>query len=245
MDVLIVGAGTMGRWFARAISEAGTTVALADVDPDAAEGAAAAVGGRPVPLDADERFDAVCFAVPLSVVERAIAEHAPRARTALVDVSGAMAGPVAAMAEHAPDRERLSLHPLFAAKNAPGNVAFVADAAGPTTDEILERLAARGNTLVETTPEEHDRAMETIQSRAHAAALAFALAAEETPEGFETPVSRALWDVVERVTDGDPRVYAEIQEAFPGAEDVASAAERIAAADREEFERLYREARDR
>jgi prephenate dehydrogenase len=37
-------------------------------------------------------------------------------------------------------------------------------------------------------------------------------------------------------------VYADIQESFDGADDIAAAAERIAAADGEAFERLYREA---
>jgi prephenate dehydrogenase len=152
-----------------------------------------------------------------------------------------MSTPVEAMAAHAPDRERASLHPLFAPSNAPGNVAVVADG-GPLVGRIRERLVERGNTLVETTPEEHDRAMETIQTKAHAAILAFALAAEEVPEGFETPVSAELFDLVDRVTGGTPHVYADIQETFDGAGTLAAAAARIAEADREAFEALYREA---
>lgn len=242
MDVLIVGAGTMGRWFARVIDGPETTVAFADLDPGMAEAAAAESGGRAVPTDTDERFDLVCPAVPIPAIAAAIEEYAPLAESAIVDVSGVMAEPVAAMADHAPDRERLSLHPLFAPENAPGNVAVVADAAGPITETIRERLRAAGNTPVETTPEEHDRAMETIQAKAHAAILAFALAADEVPEGFETPISAGLCELVERVTGGTPRVYADIQTTFDGAEAVAAAAARIADADHESVEALYREA---
>ncbi|MFB6217567.1 MAG: prephenate dehydrogenase, partial [Halobacteriaceae archaeon] len=104
-------------------------------------------------------------------------------------------------------------------------------------------LADRGNTLVEVTPEEHDEAMRTVQGRAHAAVLAFGLAAEEVPEGLETPVYEALSEVLAQVTGGTPRVYADIQAAFDGADDVAAAARRIAGADREAFADLYEDAR--
>ena len=239
MNTLVVGAGEMGRWFAASV---GADVAFADADPDAARDAAGALGGRTVPLDAAERFDAVCVAVPLPAAANAIAEHADRAARAVVDVTGAMAGPVAAMREHAPDLERLSLHPLFASDRAPGNVAVVADEPGPVTDEIRANLRAAGNDLFETTPEEHDEAMGTVQARAHAAVLAFALAADPVRPEFETPVFAALREATELVTGGNPRVYREIQETFDGARDVALAAERVASADPEAFVDLYREA---
>jgi prephenate dehydrogenase len=247
MNVLVVGAGAMGRWFADAVRAGPDEVAAAFADPDdaAATAAAEAVDGRTVPLDTDESFAAVCIAVPIPVAVEAIDTHAEKAEDALVDVTGAAADPVAAMREAAPDRERLSLHPLFAPENEPGNVAAVVDAAGPTTDTIQDALQARGNTVFETTAAEHDRVMETVQAKAHAAILAFGLAADPVPEQFQTPVSAALFDLVEQVTDGDPRVYADIQTAFEGASDVAAAAEEIAAADDDGFGTLYSDAGDR
>jgi len=251
MKTLVVGAGEMGRWFADAIADDTSepvTVAFADADPETASEATGDVTGvesRSVPLPVGERFDAVCIAVPIPAAEEAIATHAEHAEQAMVDVTGSAEGPVAAMREHAPDRERLSLHPLFARANAPGNIAVVPDETGPVTDEIRAALAARGNDCFETTAEEHDRAMETVQARAHTAVLAFGLAAEEVPDGFETPVSAALNDIVEQVTGGDPRVYADIQSTFEGAADVAEATEELATADPESFAELYREVQDR
>lgn len=241
MEVLIVGAGAMGRWFAEVVD---APVAFADVDPAAAEAAAERVGGRTVPLDGEERFQAVCVAVPIPEVEATVEAQAPRATDAMVDLSGTMAGPLAAMREHASDLERASLHPLFAPTNAPGRVAVVDDSPGPLVDGIREALVDRGNVVVETTPEEHDRAMETVQARAHAAVLAFALAAEDVPDEFGTPIYDGLRDLVAEVTGGTPRVYADIQEAFDGADDVAAAARRVADADRDSFERLFLDAGD-
>ncbi|WP_049998286.1 prephenate dehydrogenase/arogenate dehydrogenase family protein [Halococcus sediminicola] len=243
MTLLVVGAGTMGEWFARAL--AGTTeIAVTDTDPEQAAAVAERLDAKSTALDTDERFDTVCFAVPMSAAEDAIAEHAPRAERAVVDVTGSMAEPLAAMGTHAPDRERLSLHPLFAPENAPGRIAVVADAAGPATDEIRAALAAE-NTLFETSAAEHDRAMETVQAGAHAAVLAYALAAEDVREEFHTPISGPLDELAGQVLSGSPAVYGEIQERFDGAGAVAEAAARIADADGAGIEELYREAREK
>ena len=235
----MVGAGAVGRWFARTVD---AEVAFADADAAAAEAAAGAVGGRTAALDGEDRFDAVVVAVPLPATPDAIAAHAHRAERAVLDLSGAMAAPVAAMAEHAPERERASLHPLFAPENAPGRVAVVADAPGPTTDAVWAALEAAGNEPFETTAAAHDRAMRTVQAKAHAALLAFALAAEDVDPAFATPVYDRLVDLVGEVTGGEPRVYADIQAAFDGAGDVADAARALADADHASFERLYRDA---
>jgi prephenate dehydrogenase len=245
MEILVVGAGAMGRWLGGALLEdAPEPVALAfvDADPEAAEAAAQQVGGRAVQTDTDETFDAVCLAVPIPAVAEAVRDYANNAEAAVFDVSGTMATPVEAMRKAAPGKERLSLHPLFAPANEPGNVPLVADAPGPITDAVRAALDARGNDCFETTVAEHDEAMETVQARTHTAVLAYALAAEAVDERFHTPISSGIDDLAEQVTNGEARVYADIQMAFDGAEDVAAAAERLADTDAEAFEVLYDEA---
>ncbi len=247
MELLVVGAGAMGRWLGRVLLEDGPPslqLSVLDVDPEAAREAADALGAETVPPDTDETFEAVCFAVPIPATGEAIATYGELAERAVFDVTGTMAEPVAGMRRHAPNRERMSVHPLFAPENEPGNVPVVADAPGPTTDRVRDALGARGNNLFETTPAEHDTAMETVQARAHTAVLAYALAAESVPERYHTPVSAALSELAGQLTGGDARVYADVQAAFEGGADVADAADRVAEADHTEFERLYDEARD-
>jgi prephenate dehydrogenase len=246
MQLLVVGAGAMGRWFADTVGRVnGVDVAFADTSPDAAKAAAADRDARAVSVDGDERFDVVCLAVPISAIEASVAAQAHRVREAVVDVTGVMATPLSAMRTHCGGSERVSFHPLFAPSNAPGSVAVVADEAGPTTDRVRAALSAAGNALFETTAAEHDRAMETVQSSAHAAVIAYALAAREVRPEFHTPVSAALAELAETVTEGTPRVYREIQTTFDGAERVAEAAARVADADDETFDALYREAGER
>jgi prephenate dehydrogenase len=230
MDLLVVGAGGMGRWLARSLAP--DDVAFVDVDPDRAAAAAATVpAGRPVEGDYDETFDVVALAVPMDAVAEAAGDYAHRADDAVIDVAGSMAPAIAALRDAAPDRERLSLHPLFAPDRGTGRIAAVPDAPGPTTAAIRERLDAAGNEVFETTAAAHDEAMETVQTRAHAAILAFALAAEGVDPAFHTPVSAELARLANRLTTGDPSTYADIQGAFDGAADVAAAARRIADAD--------------
>jgi prephenate dehydrogenase len=245
MDILVVGAGAMGRWMGRALREDSPRqpdIAFLDADDAAAQEAADAIGGRAVGTDTSESFDGVCIAVPIPAATDAIAAYADRTARAVFDVTGTMADPVAAMAEHASECERLSLHPLFAPANEPGNVPYVADEPGIVTDTVREALDARGNDLFETTPAEHDAAMSTVQTRTHAAVLAYALAADPVDERFHTPISGELEELADQVTGGDPRVYADIQAAFDGAEDVAQAARELADADPETFADLYRDA---
>ncbi|QLC34580.1 prephenate dehydrogenase [Halarchaeum sp. CBA1220] len=246
MEVLVVGAGEMGRWFAAAVA---SDVAFADADPARAEAAADALDrrARAVPLDSSESFGVVCVAVPMRVATEAVAEHAGKAEQAVVDVTGSMRAPLDAMARVAPARERVSFHPLFAADAAPGTVAVSTAAGGPATDGVRRDLEAAGNDLVDVAPEEHDDAMRTVQGRTHAAILAFALAADaaetEVPDALATPVYDQLAALAARVLDGTPRVYADIQATFDGARDIAAAAERLAETDPEDYDDLFEDVR--
>ena len=248
MDLLVVGAGEIGRWVADTVAAddapVDASVAFADREPAVAGDAAADRDARTVDADGDSTHDAVCLAVPMSAVPAAVEAYAPRAEEAIVDVSGEMTDALAAMREHAPDRERASYHPLFAPPRVPGNVAAVVDEGGPVVEGISAAIEAGGNDVFETTPAEHDRAMETIQARTHSALLAFALAAEDVPDAYGTPIYDELRGLADEFLSGTPRVYADIQETFDGAADVAEAAERVAEADPETFEQLYRRARE-
>ena len=242
MDVLIVGAGAVGRWVGDLLD---WPVTFVDVDPAQADAAADAVGERAtsVPLDGTpDSIDLVVIAVPMRVTTDAIHEHAPLAERAVVDFTGSMQAPLSAMSEAVADIERTSFHPLFAPEHAPGRVAVSTGVSGPVTDTVCDKLEEAGNELVEVTPEEHDEAMKTVQGRAHAAIIAFAMAADPVPDGLRTPVFDDLRALADRVTGNQARVYADIQSVFDGAEDVETAVSRLAAAEVAEFEALYDDA---
>jgi prephenate dehydrogenase len=247
MRVLVVGAGTMGRWLGALVD---ATVAFADADPAAADRAAAAVDdAERAPLDPaqdETTYALVCVAVPMTAAADALETHAARADRAVIDVTGEMAAPVAAMREHALGLERLSLHPLFAPENAPGTVAAVHDERGPVTDAIRESLAAAGNDVFDTTVTEHDDAMASVQAGTHAAILAWRLATDDVRDEFHTPLSRELADLATHVTSQEPRVYADIGTRYAtGRTALADAAQRLATTDRDAFLDAFDDARER
>jgi prephenate dehydrogenase len=247
MRVLVVGAGTMGRWLGALVD---ATVAFADADSAAAEQAAAAVDDAEIatldPADDGTTYDVVCVAVPMTAAADALRTHAGRADRAVVDVIGEMAAPVAAMRDHAPDLERLSLHPLFAPENEPGTVAAVHDERGPVTDALRASLTAAGNDVFDTTVAEHDDAMASVQAATHAAILAWRLATDDVRDEFHTPLSRELADLATHVTNQDPRVYADIAARYAtGRTELADATNRLATADRNAFLDAFDDARER
>ncbi len=241
MHLLVVGAGEMGRWFAG--RSGADRIAFTDRDPAVARGAAAELdGAEAVPPDTDDTFDIVCLAVPMSATPDAIEAHEGRATEAVVDVSGEMRDAVEALESHAEGRASASFHPLFSASNAPGNVPVVTVRDGPAIDRLRSALEDAGNEVFETTVEEHDRAMETVQAKAHTAVLAYALVDEAVDPRFQTALSEPLSELADGLTGNTPEVYAEIQTRFEGSESIAEAAAQIAAADHETFVEIYEEA---
>lgn len=240
MDLLVVGAGEMGRWFAQYCGA--TSITYTDVNFETARAAAERHQTRAISIDTQERFDVVCIAVPIIEVPSAISSHAEQAQKAIIDVSGEMQNAVNALQIHAADIERASFHPLFSAQNAPGNIPVVIDNEGPSITAIIESLEAAGNTVFSTSIQEHDQAMKTVQARTHAAILSFALAADPVDDRFHTTISKPLQKLVDDVTGNNPAVYAAIQERFDGAEDIAHFANQLASADSDTFEELYSKA---
>ncbi len=243
MNALVVGAGAMGQWVGEILQslEQQPAVSFVDTETATAKEAAASIGGDAVTAEPTDSFDIVAVAVPIPVVGDAIRQYGHLATDGILDVSGVMGEPVAEMERVAPDCERASYHPLFAPENEPGNIPVVSENEGAVIAALNDALTARNNHVFETTADQHDSAMETVQARTHAAVLAFALASEEVSPVFHTPISSELSRLAKQVTSGESRVYADIQETFDGATDVAAAAEQIAQADREAFQELYEE----
>jgi prephenate dehydrogenase len=240
MDVLIVGAGAVGRWVGSLVDG---PVAYADADRSVAESAAADTSdGSVTDLSGAETYDVVAVAVPIRAATSVIRDQAGRAEGAVIDVTGSMEAPLDAMAEVGADLERASFHPLFAPAHGPGRIAKSTGREGPLIDRITRSFVEAGNTIVPVEPAVHDDAMATVQGRVHAAILAFGLAADPVPEELGTPVYEDLQELRERVTGGSPGVYADIQETFDGIEALQDAIDRLAEADRETFEALYEDA---
>lgn len=165
--------------------------------------------------------DLVLIATPIDTTEQAIRDAAPHIRpdAVLADVTSIKSGPVAAMLESHPGPV-LGLHPMFG-PHVHGLAAqriVVCRARGANTDFdwLLDLFRAEGATLVDSTPDEHDRMMVAVQAIRHF--TTFALGVYLTEQGldvarsldFASPIYRLEIDVVSRLFAQSPDLYLSI-----------------------------------
>lgn len=122
--------------------------------------------------------------------------------------------------------EYLSLHPMFAPRWGFSGYAVAAIPVheGPLTGKFLDMIRLWGARVVQLSTEEHDRAAAVLQGGAHAAVLAFAKAtilsgvSTDTLQAMSTAVSGPIFELVQRITAGDPATYHSIQAENPYAQ---------------------------
>ncbi len=122
--------------------------------------------------------------------------------------------------------EYLSLHPMFAPQwGFSGNtVAAISVQDGHRSAALLDMIRLWGARVMHLSSDEHDRAAAVLQGGAHAAVLAFARAtvlsgvSTETLAAMSTAVSGPIFELVQRITAGDPATYHSIQAENPYAQ---------------------------
>ena len=219
---VIGGLGGMGRCMAQLFEELGHVVLVADLDTN------------PTPLDAAAQADVVIVSVPMEVtldVIRAIGPAVPE-HALLADVTSTKQAPMAAMVE-ASGATVIGMHPLFgpSVHSLQGQriVLTPATGDGPWLDWLRSMLTARGLTLLETTPDVHDRAMAIVQVLTHFATEVMGrtlqrldASIEETLR-FTSPVYLMELIMTARHFAQSPSLYAEIEMSNPLAADVLAA----------------------
>ena len=218
---VIGGKGAMGRCVAQLFGDLGHAVMIADLDTQLAPDEAAAAA------------DVVVISVPIDVTEDVIRRLGPRVRpeALLMDVTSLKSGPVQAMLESSP-ASVVGTHPLFGptVHSLQGQRVVLTPGRG---DEWLAwlktMLHARGLTMVETTPEEHDRAMSIVQVLVHFSTevMGKTLAALNVPIDqtllFTSPIYLMELLLTARHFAQSPGLYASIQMSNPQTADVTAA----------------------
>ncbi len=180
MDLLIVGCGLMGGWFARHLSGVIKSLELYDVDLRAAERLASEVGGR-VLTDLSESSGArgVIVAVPISAAKEVLRELGARAGDweFVVEIT-ALKGPVVAEVRRLRRKgtTTVMLHPLFGPRThevegAP--VAHVEPGDEEREREVIEQLLP-GAEVIRVGVREHDAAVRYSIALTHFIGLAAA-----------------------------------------------------------------------
>ncbi len=156
---VIGGRGAMGACMARLFADLGHAVMIADLDTDLS------------PEQAASEADVVVISVPIDATVELIQRVGPRVRpdALLMDVTSVKRAPVEAMLAST-KASVIGTHPLFgpSVHSLQGQRVALTPARGDEWNTWLTRmLEARGLTVVQTTPEEHDRAMAVVQVLTH------------------------------------------------------------------------------
>jgi chorismate mutase/prephenate dehydrogenase len=247
---VIGGHGGMGAIMVRMFGDLGHQVIVSDV-------------GTPLTAeDAASVADVVVVSVPIDATEEVIRAVGPRLRedALLMDVTSIKEAPVAAMLAST-RASVVGTHPMFGPNvhSLQGQRVVVCRARGDTwADWVAHMLQARGLTVQETTPDQHDRVMAVVQVLTHfqTQVLGLTLARlgtslEETLR-FTSPAYLMELYVTARHFDQSADLYGPIEMRNPATGRVTSAfgaataevAEILAAGDRERFRGLFAEVRD-
>lgn len=246
---VIGGRRGMGQCIAQLFGDLGHAVMIADLDTALTPDEAAAVA------------DVVIVGVPIDVTEDVIRRIGPRVRpeALLMDVTSIKTGPLRAMLA-ASRASVVGTHPLFGptVHSLQGQRVVLTPGRG---DEWLawlrSMLHARGIELMETTPEEHDRAMSIVQVLVHFSTevMGKTLATLQVPIDrtllFTSPIYLMELLLTARHFAQSPALYAAIQMSNPDTAAVtaafARAAEELrtltAAQDHAAFDALFAEVR--
>ncbi len=223
---IIGGNGGMGRCMARLFGDLGHAVMIADLDTvlTPAEAAAAA--------------DVVVISVPIDATVELIRQLGPRVRedSLLMDVTSIKAGPMQAMLESS-RASVVGTHPLFgpSVHTVQGQRIVLTPGRGEAWLAWLRTmLAARGLSILETSPAEHDQAMAIVQVLTHFStevmgrALADLKVSIPDTLNFTSPVYLMELLMTARHFAQSPELYASIQMSNPATAQVTGAFVRAA-----------------
>lgn len=215
---IIGGTGAMGQWFAEFFRDNGYRVH---------------VTGRRTGLafkDLATHCAVVIISVPIGVTCETIAQIGPwmNEDALLMDLTSLKTEPVQAMLKASPS-EVIGLHPLFGphVPSLKGQNIAICPGRGekwlPWLKGILEKNGAH---IVETSPEKHDDMMSLIQGLNHLNTAMMGLAlknANRDPaelDRYSTPAFRTKMDLIGKIFEDNPGMYAEIIALNPHIENI-------------------------
>ncbi len=231
---IIGGAGAMGGCLAQMFADLGQAVMIADLQTQL------------TPTEAPSVADVVLISVPIDVTVQVIAELGPLVRedALLLDVTSIKTEPVQAMIQNS-KASVVGTHPLFgpSVHSLQGQRIVLTPGRGDEWLKWVRRMfSARGLSIKETTPQEHDRAMAVVQVLTHFCTevmgktmARFGVPLEETLQ-FTSPVYLMELLMTARHFAQSPQLYASIQTSNPLTNEITDAFLEAATAHKENIQ---------
>jgi len=247
---IIGGTGQMGQWFKRFFEKNNHKVLIASRKT------------KLKPEQCAAKCDVVIVSVPISSTVKVIKEVAPYVRedALLMDLTSLKKEPVQAMLKHT-QAAVIGTHPVFGPSvETIKNQTVVLCPARPKKwlDWIKNILEKNGALVRITTPQKHDKMMSIIQGVTHFSTIYVAHTLKklgiDVKESlhYTSPIYKVRMDMVGRLLNQDPKLYADIEMSNPGnkkamEEYIRSTRELIGIIkrkDREDFVKFFKEGAD-
>ncbi|MEM2463943.1 MAG: prephenate dehydrogenase/arogenate dehydrogenase family protein [Candidatus Bathyarchaeia archaeon] len=170
MRIAIIGAGRMGRWFAKFFQEQGFTVVASDKDREKLQKLKGELNVEIANnVKAVESADRILVCVPIDNFEDVIKEISTRIRLGqeVMDICSVKEAPVNIMHKHISNAVTLGTHPMFGpgAKSLKGQN-FVLTPTNSKEQALAEDfgkwLESKGANVFFMTPQEHDKIMSIV-----------------------------------------------------------------------------------
>ena len=229
--IAIIGAGRMGRWFARFFSNEGIPVTVSDVSEEALRKVRREVDVSVMDKAAAvSQASSVLLAVPIDSFKNVVRETSRylKPHQAVMDICSVKEAAVAIMHEYINTGTALGTHPLF----GPGAEKIEGQGWVLTPTNTRERelakevggwLEKRGAKVYLMSPREHDRLMSLTLAFPHFVGLVVCdtlTRSRKFRQGkkFAGPTYKLLLMLAEAVASEDPNLYGSIQMNLPEAE---------------------------
>jgi len=229
--IAIIGAGRMGRWFARFFSHEGIPVTVSDVNRDVLREVSEELDVSIVDnVTAVRHADSVLLAVPIDSFRSVIREICPylKPSQAVMDICSVKEAVVDIMHEHIKTGIALGTHPLFGpgAEKIEGQ-GWVLTPTNSRERELAKKVGSwlekRGARVYSMSPRQHDRLMSLSLAFPHFVGLVACDTLIRSGKflqvkRFAGSTYKLLLTLAEAVASEDPNHYASIQMNLPEAE---------------------------
>lgn len=224
MKLAIIGAGEMGRWFAKLFcNNSKWEVTITDKDKSKAEDVSGKTGAKISDNNkgAVEAADIILVAVPIEATPEVIKDVAPHLErdALLLDIASVKEKIVDTMKGLDVDFELVSIHPLF----GPGaddleekNVISIPINQGKKYQILKKKFSEQDAKVIEMEATEHDRMMSITQSLTHFILLIYLSSINSMKdslktEALQTPMFKQLSELSKAFLKENPEVCGDIQ----------------------------------
>jgi prephenate dehydrogenase len=206
---IIGGTGHMGQWFKRFFQKKGCKVLVAS---------------RKTKLkleDCAKKSDVVVVTVPIDSTVSVIKKVAPHVRkdALLMDLTSLKTDPVKTMLRYSKS-EVIGTHPVFgpSVKSIKDQTVVLCPARGKKWMKWLKSMLVKSGAKIKvTTPTKHDKMMSVIQGIMHFGSISICHALKELgvdindSQRYSSPIYKLRMDMVGRILNQDPKLYADIE----------------------------------